>query len=289
MTPLDSMVSVINHRLKAQQSLVVTAQLYDITSKLCWEKRITTDVPANSYKGVFDVPPITQSGMRSVVHFVRLQLKDKRGAVVSNNFYWLPSRHNITQLSRQEDLIALEELPPVTVRASMTTQAEGAETVARVKLENPGKQLAFFVHAAITRASDGEEILPVLWSDNYISLAPGEVRELTARFATADAGQGQPALEVGGWNVESQFKCVKLRPSKSRVKAGEAFTVTASIADTFLDGSRVPLLVDGQPADAKWAWARGSKRTEVNFTLALPKAGEHRLDVGDRSVTVKTE
>jgi exo-1,4-beta-D-glucosaminidase len=289
MTPLDSMVSVINHRLEAQRGIEVAAQLYDITSKLCWEKRITTDVPANSYKEVFDVPPIVQSVMRPAAHFVRLQLKDRRGTVVSNNFYWLPSRHNITQLSRQEDLIALEELPPVTVRASMTTQAEGAETVARVKLENPGKQLAFFVHAAITRASDGEEILPVLWSDNYISLAPGEVRELTARFATADAGQGQPALEVGGWNVESQFKCVKLRPSKSRVKAGEAFTVTASIADTFLDGSRVPLLVDGQPADAKWAWARGSKRTEVNFTLALPKAGEHRLDVGDRSVTVKAE
>ncbi|MBI5684011.1 MAG: beta galactosidase jelly roll domain-containing protein [Verrucomicrobia bacterium] len=289
MTPFDSMVSVINHRLEVQQGLEVAAQLYDVTSKLCWEKRITTDVPANSYKEVFDVPPIVQSGMRPAVHFVRLQLKDRRGAVVSNNFYWLPSRYNITQLPRQEDLIALEELPPVTVRASMTTRAEGAETVARVKLENPGKQLAFFVHAAITRASDGEEIVPVLWSDNYISLAPGEVRELTARFATADAGRGQPALEIGGWNVESPFKCAKLQPSKSCVKSGETFTVTTAITDTFLDGSRVPLLVDGQPADAQWTWARGAKCAELIFKLTLREPGAHRLAVANRTVEVMVE
>jgi len=289
LSPLDSMVSVINHRLEAQKGLEVTAQLYDMTSKLRWEKHITTDVAANSYKEVFDVPPIIQSSLRPLVHFVRLQLKDRRGTVVSNNFYWLPSRYNITQLSRQEDLIALEELPPVTLRALMTVQTEGTETVARVKLENPGKQLAFFVHAAITRASDGEEIVPVLWNDNYISLVPGEVRELTARFAAADAGGGQPALEVGGWNVESQFKCAKLQPSKFRVKIGEPFTVAAGITDTFLDGSRVALLVDGQPADTQWSWARGSKRAELTFKLSLRQPGAHRLTVADRTVEVNVE
>ena len=192
-------------------------------------------------------------------------------------------------MSRQEDLFALENLPPVTLRASMTTQTEGAETVAHVKLENPGKQLAFFVHAAVTRASDGEEIVPVLWNDNYISLAPGEVRELTARFATADAGKGQSVLEVGGWNVESRFKCASLRPSKSRVKAGEPFTVTAAITDTFLDGSRVALLVDGQPADAQWTWARGGKRAELIFKLTLPDPGAHRLAVANQAVEVTVE
>jgi exo-1,4-beta-D-glucosaminidase len=289
LTPLDSMVSIINHRLEAQNGLEVVARVYEADGKLRWEKSLKTDVPTNSCKEVCDVPPATAWLGGQPIYFVKLQLKDARGAVVSDNFYWLPSRHGTTHLSRQEDLAALETLPPVTLRSSMTTQTEGAETVARVKLENPGKQLAFFVHAAITRGAGGEEIVPVFWNDNYISLAPGEVRELTARFATADAGNTQPALEVGGWNVESRFKCASLRPSKSRVKAGEPFTVTAMIADTFLDGSRVALVVDGQPADAQWTWARGNKRAEVAFKPTLREPGTHRLTVAGQTAAVVVE
>ncbi|MCX7827270.1 MAG: hypothetical protein N2689_17205, partial [Verrucomicrobiae bacterium] len=114
-------------------------------------------------------------------------------------------------------------------------------------------------------------------------------RELTARFATADAGKAQPVLEVGGWNVESPFKCASLRPSKSRVKAGEPFTVTALITDTFLDGSRVPLLVDGQPGDVQWCWARGAKRAELAFKLALREPGAHRLTVANQTAEVIVE
>ncbi len=269
LTPLDSMVSVINHRLEAQRGLEVVAQLYEMNGKLRWEKRLKTDVPANSYKEVFDVPPIIQSSGQPVVHFVKLQLKDRRGQVVSDNFYWLPSRYRITQLSQQEDLIALEELPPATVRASMTTQTVGAETVARVRLENPGKHLAFFVQATITRGAGGGEIVPVLWNDNYISLVPGEVRELTARFATADAGGSQPVLEVGGWNVETDFDCTDLK-----IEPG---MVTATIANTFLDGSRVTLYVDGKPAASQWAWARGNKKDTVTLPIQV---GQHQIKVG---------
>ena len=40
-------------------------------------------------------------------------------------------------------------------------------------VENPSKNLAFFLRLKINRCANGEEILPVLWQDNYFSLLTG--------------------------------------------------------------------------------------------------------------------
>ena len=48
--------------------------------------------------------------------------------------------------------------------------------------------------------SDGQEALPVLWSDNYVSLLPGETRIVTASYASS-AIHGKPHVVVSGWNV----------------------------------------------------------------------------------------
>ena len=48
----------------------------------------------------------------------------------------------------------------------------------------------------------GEEILPVVWEDNYISLLPGEKREVTATYRASELGAAKPSVEVSGWNVE---------------------------------------------------------------------------------------
>ena len=70
--------------------------------------------------------------------------------------------------------------------------------------------------------------------------------KLTARLATAALGGKKPVLEVGGWNIQTEYQCNDLKASKTELKAKEPLTVTAQIANTFLDGSRVTLFVDGQ-------------------------------------------
>ena len=54
----------------------------------------------------------------------------------------------------------------------------------------------------INKGVKGEEILPVVWEDNYISLLPGEKRELTASYRTAQLAATQPTIEVTGWNIQ---------------------------------------------------------------------------------------
>ena len=72
----------------------------------------------------------------------------------------------------------------------------------RVTLENPSKSLAFFVRLKVNTGKAGDEILPVVWQDNYISLLPGERREVTATYRAKELGTALPAVDVSGWNVE---------------------------------------------------------------------------------------
>ena len=142
------------------------------------------------------------------------------------------------------------------------------------------------VHLAATAGPRGEEILPVFWDDNYFSLLPGETKEVTAEFAAADLNGKPPALEVGGWNVLSPFDCVRLEASKTDVAPDEPVVVTATIADTFLDGSLVELRVDGKPVETKRHWARSGVRRDVSFPLKLQEPGMHEIRVGRRTVSV---
>jgi exo-1,4-beta-D-glucosaminidase len=58
------------------------------------------------------------------------------------------------------------------------------------------------VRLKLDKSKGGEEILPVVWQDNYISLLPGEKREVAATYHARNAGGVKPEVEVSGWNVE---------------------------------------------------------------------------------------
>jgi exo-1,4-beta-D-glucosaminidase len=54
----------------------------------------------------------------------------------------------------------------------------------------------------VDKGTQGEEVLPVIWEDNYISLMPGEKREVTATYRTSELGTLKPVVEISGQNVE---------------------------------------------------------------------------------------
>jgi hypothetical protein len=48
--------------------------------------------------------------------------------------------------------------------------------------------------------ADGSRILPAYYSDNYVSLLPGESREVEIEYP-ASAASGQPHVNLRGWNL----------------------------------------------------------------------------------------
>ena len=139
------------------------------------------------------------------------------GPEASRNFYWLSTKpealdwekstwyHTPTQSFA--DYVALNGLPQVDLNVAAQSEASGSQAVTTVTVANPSRSLAFAVHLKVKKRSGAEdEVLPVLWQDNYFPLLPGESRQITATYNTRDAGQGQPAVEVDGWNIKPKTK-----------------------------------------------------------------------------------
>lgn len=273
---IDYTVSIINNHLEPQSGVEVSARVFDLSAKMLWERTGKLDVPANAYREAFS---ISNPASLAPFVFIKLELRNAAGRLVADNFYWLRGEG-------VSDYKALQTLPLVKLEATSRLEDQGSEKRVRVSLRNPSSQIAFFTQLALTKGAGGEEILPVLWDDNYFSLLPGENRELAARVDTRDFAGSIPTLEVGGWNIQASYRCTGVKPTKTSVNANEVFTVTAEISDTFLDGSRVPLVVDGQPASNRWAWARNGETDEVSFQVNLPHSGTHRFGVGDKQCQV---
>jgi exo-1,4-beta-D-glucosaminidase len=274
---IEPMVTVVNHTLAPERGLKVKARVLDPSMRVLFEKQESLDVATNSYRDVFVLPTLPAP---PPVYFVRLDLSDRTGRRISDNLYWFPAQ-------KGGSMQALRTLPPVKPQATWKLASRGAEKVARVKVTNPTSQLAFFVQLALTQGRGGAEILPVLWEDNYFSLLPGESREVTATFAAKDAGSANTRLEIGGWNVEGDFDCSALAVSPNEIKVGQSLTVTATISNTFLDGSRVPLYIDGTVQRSRWAWARGEARLELPFTLNFDQPGLREVRVGSKKVVLR--
>jgi exo-1,4-beta-D-glucosaminidase len=63
--------------------------------------------------------------------------------------------------------------------------------------------IAFFVRPEVTTGNGGNEVLPVTYTDNYISLWPGESTTITATYQTSDLAGQSPYLRVRGYNIPS--------------------------------------------------------------------------------------
>ena len=131
------------------------------------------------------------------LHFVQLQLRDTAGEMRSSNFYWRAGT------APQENLQALQKLPAVKLAVSVTRHDAGGKTFLAVSLRNPSNNIALMAHLQLRRGdASGERVLPVYYSDNYISMVPQESKALTIEAATSDLRGQKPLLVLDGWNVD---------------------------------------------------------------------------------------
>src|SRR5439155_3466369 len=100
------------------------------------------------------------------------------------------------------DFSTLQDLPKATVIMELR-HTVGAEHDAafHVNVENTGKSVAFLTRLRLLKGKEQSEILPVFWSDNYISLLPGEKREVMVSVRKTDLAGAEPTLLVDGFNL----------------------------------------------------------------------------------------
>jgi len=94
-------------------------------------------------------------------------------------------------------------LPEIEINAKYQFNDLGKEQEIQVTLENPSDAIAFFIELNVYGKESGNSILPIFWEDNYVSLLPGEVKEISARFSKEDLKGQQPGFRLSGWNVKN--------------------------------------------------------------------------------------
>lgn len=204
----DGSIAVVSALRRELSRVRLRARVLGLDMSEAFALDTVIDIPGDSSVRVAQIAPDLAP---SRTYFVDLRLMDADGGVLSRNFYWLSSHpdvpdfdsttYYVTATKQYADFAALASLPPakVTVTAKFTRQ--GATGEAHVTLSNEGDALAFFIRLRLLAGDHGEEVLPVEWSDNYVSLLPGEKLELTARYPAKELHDRPPVLAVGGWNV----------------------------------------------------------------------------------------
>jgi mannosylglycoprotein endo-beta-mannosidase len=83
-----------------------------------------------------------------------------------------------------------------------SAQASGENTVITLTLHNNTKNVALMTHLQLHQKKSGKRVLPVFYSDNYISLVGGESATVTIEAATKDLQGDAPLVEIDGFNVD---------------------------------------------------------------------------------------
>jgi hypothetical protein len=129
------------------------------------------------------------------LHFVKLELRDGTGKLLSDNFYWSGA------FDQENDLHGLATLPTVKLEASVKRADVGGKCLLDVTLRNPSDSIALMAHLQLRRQSTRQRVLPVFYSDNYVSLIPGESKAISVEANNAELKGDQPLLTLDGWNV----------------------------------------------------------------------------------------
>ncbi len=170
----DFSVSVINATHAKMSGVRAKVKVINLDMSEPWKYETSLDIDADSYKEVVKVP---QNGKYSYNYFVKLELEDSAGNLISDNVYWFYSQHS--------SLILLPELRKTEIEYEYAVAKQDREYAIDVQLHNNADKPAFMKRVCVTDIS-GNEVNPVFWSDNYITLFPGEKKSLSARVAESD-------------------------------------------------------------------------------------------------------
>ncbi|MFZ0501231.1 MAG: sugar-binding domain-containing protein [Steroidobacteraceae bacterium] len=221
-------IMLINHTLVGQHGLRANIRVRNLDGSVRYERHLRDlDLAGNSTRQLAMLPALADL---SSTYFIELELTAATGKPIGRNVYWLSpqpdeldwthSNWYLTPMTQYADLTALQSLPTAVSEVRATMRRNGAEGVVAVTLTVPAssRAVALFQHVSVRRSAGGKLLLPILWSDNDVTLWPGESLTVTAHLALQ--GSATPVVEVSGWNVPTLSTPVAVENRTNTAQAG---------------------------------------------------------------------
>ncbi|MCL2660167.1 MAG: hypothetical protein FWD64_06580, partial [Acidobacteriaceae bacterium] len=186
---VTNQVKAINHSFAELKGLSAEAAVYNLNGTLAETRTAHVDCPANSAKDCMTLFEEDKAKPLSNVHFIRLALKDAAGKLLSTNFYW--------RGKEEWKYEALEHMPQASVTGTVSAAKDGH---LKVDLVNSSPGIALMVRLKLVDEATGQLLAPVLYSDNYVSMAAQERIRIDIDL-TRVKPQRAAKLIVEGWNT----------------------------------------------------------------------------------------
>jgi exo-1,4-beta-D-glucosaminidase len=203
----DHSVWLVSSQYQDAKNLKLTAKILNLDMSEKFSKEVILDATADSTSKILPLPDV--DGL-TPTYFLLLRVEDGSGKLVGSNLYWLSTHSETLDWEKSNwyttptasfaDYNALAQLPKVKLKLSSVTQRKGEDAITHVIIENPSKGVAFFVRLKLSGKSG--EVLPVVWEDNYITLLPGEKREVGATYRAGQLLGSKPIVQASGLNVD---------------------------------------------------------------------------------------
>ena len=189
---LTDNIEVVNYSVANGSGLTATMEMLNIDGTVKAKKQIAVNCPEDSTIHCFTVA--RPEGLSNVC-FIRLKLT-RGNELISENFYWSGAS------GEEGSLKAIRELPKAKLELNTKASKKQDRWYLTTTLTNKTKTPALMIKLKVVGKNDKERILPVIFSDNYVSLMPGEKRTVKIELQNADTRGEKPVVVVEGVNVE---------------------------------------------------------------------------------------
>ena len=189
--PVNHMIMVANNTYEYYRDVMVRAYTLDREGKMTQMYQQMADVDPASIKNCQSIGRGITSRSAKEGIFLVLKLLKSEGEVLSENIYWLPdSAGNYT---------FLQDLREVSIQAEASRTESGQ---IKLQLSNTADNLlAFFIRISLVNRNTGERILPVFYTDNYLSIEPGNEKTVFLDYSE-NINLNEALIRLEGWNVE---------------------------------------------------------------------------------------
>jgi hypothetical protein len=183
-------IEVVNYSILDGSDLTATVELINLDGSVKMKKQFPVDCSIDHIKRICK---LEQSEGLSNTYFIRLNL-EKENKLISENFYW----NGLQEENYQE----ITKLPKAKLDVETRSIRKDGKWFLTTELSNNTKTPVPMVRLKVVGSKDKERILPVIFSDNFISLMPGEKRTVEIEIDNSDTRGNKPQVEIEGVNIE---------------------------------------------------------------------------------------
>jgi beta-galactosidase/beta-glucuronidase len=184
-------VEVVNYSAGEASGLTALAEVLNMDGSMQWKKKATLE---SSEDSVVTCLKMEYPNGLTPVHFVRLTLS-RADSPISTNLY--------LRGVQEGNYRAIRQLPKARIKTATDTKRQGNRWRLTTQLQNLSAYPALMTRLKAVRENSGDRILPVIYSDNYFTLMPGEHRTVRTELNYADTRGESPRIVVSGFNVKA--------------------------------------------------------------------------------------